>query len=159
MDPENSAFLFIFTSPLLLLILFQTKQLLLLDTYSANTHSPFRFSLSRGKSWRSSKKGCQAPSVYRPGLESCSKRKHSWHPVQAGLALSNYLASLVKYQDLGMRPLTSLPCGDSQVELSYIPSPSVAAWCSCFIFPFVCAALWFLAARHPDDQLHRCRCS
>lgn len=114
--------LFIFISPLLLLILFQTKLLLLLATYSSNTRSPFGFPLSKGVSWRCPKKGCQAPSAYRPGLESRSKQKHSWHPVRDGLALSNYLASLVRYYNLDMRSLASLSCTDSQVELSDISS-------------------------------------
>lgn len=113
---------FIFISPLLLLILFQTKLLLLLATYSSNTRSLFGFPLSKGVSWRCPKKVCQAPSAYSPGLESRSKQKHSWHPVQDGLALSNYLASLVRYYNLDMRPLASLSCRDSWVELSDISS-------------------------------------
>lgn len=75
-----------------LLIPFQTKQVLLLDTYSADTLFSWFPTVVR-RELEEPQQSCQAPSVYGPGLESFSKRKHSWHPVQGRLALSNYLAS------------------------------------------------------------------
>lgn len=60
----------------------------------------------------------------RPALgSSCSEWKHSWHPVQNGLALSNYLVFLVKSGVLGMHSLASIPCGDDPFELNNTPCP------------------------------------
>lgn len=116
-------FIFIFLSSFL--ILFQTKRLLLLDTHSPSTQS-LSFLTVESKELEEPQKGCQAPSVYRPSLESSSKLRHSWHPVQEGLALSNYLASLVQYDDLGMLPLAILPLwrwpGCAYSLHSYAPS-------------------------------------
>lgn len=90
-------------------------------------------------------KACQGSYVYRPGLELCSNRKHSWHPVQdeRSRSIGSLLLLLSNIKTWACSPLSPSPV--VMARLSSVlppPRPSLVYW-DCFTFPVVSAALWF----------------